>query len=107
VKKAFATALRKSEVVDFRFHDLQRTFASNLVMAGEDLNAVGELLGHRAPGMTKRYAHFLPSYKKKVVGTLYRTISQIPPQEGTAQKARSVIPLKRLDNAHVAQWQSC
>jgi integrase len=104
VKKAFATALRKSGIVDFRFHDLRHTFASNLVMAGEDLNAVGELLGHKTPGMTKRYAHLSPTYKKKVVGTLDRIMSQIPPQEGTAQKVGSVIPLKRLENAHVAQW---
>ena len=103
VKKAFATALRKSGIVDFRFHDLRHTFASNLVMAGEDLNAVGELLGHKTPGMVKRYAHLSPTYKKKVVGTLDRIMSQNPPQEATAQKVGSVIPLKSLENAHVAQ----
>jgi len=104
VKKAFATALRKSGITDFRFHDLRHTFASNLVMAGEDLNAVGELLGHKTSGMTKRYAHLSPTYKKKVVSTLDRIMSQIPPQEGTVQKVASVIPLKKLDKAHVAQW---
>lgn len=103
VKKAFATALRRSGIEDFRFHDLRHTFASNLVMAGEDLNAVGELLGHKTPGMTKRYAHLSPTYKKKVVSTLDRIMSQIPPQEGTVQKVASVIPLKQLENAGVAQ----
>ena len=73
-------------------------------MAGEDLNAVGELLGHKTPGMTKRYAHLSPTYKKKVVSTLDRIMSQIPPQEGTVQKVASVIPLKQLEKAGVAQW---
>ena len=104
IKKAFATALRRAGIEDFRFHDLRHTFASNLVMAGEHLNAVGELLGHKTPGMTKRYAHLSPTYKKKVVSTLDRIMSQIPPQEGTDQKTTSVISLKHLENAHVAQW---
>ena len=92
VKKAFTTALKRSRIEDFRFHDLRHTFASNLVMAGEDLNAVGELLGHKTLAMTRRYAHLSPTYKRKVVGTLDRIMSQNPPQEETVQKVVSLRP---------------
>jgi len=40
IKKGFATALRKSRITDFRFHDLRHTFASQLVMAGVDITTI-------------------------------------------------------------------
>ena len=54
LQRSFETALKKSGIEDFRFHDLRHTFASNLVMAGEDLNTVRELLGHKDLTMTLR-----------------------------------------------------
>jgi integrase len=44
------------------FHSLRHTAASWLVMAGVDLYAVGQVLGHRTPRMPQRYAHLSPSY---------------------------------------------
>ncbi|MEI8013147.1 MAG: tyrosine-type recombinase/integrase [Candidatus Omnitrophota bacterium] len=66
VRKSFCTALRKSGITNFHFHDLRHTFASQLVMAGVDLNTVrdGDIT------MTLRYAHLAPSYKQRAVDML-------------------------------------
>jgi integrase len=82
VQNAFTEALRRSGIEDFHFHDLRHTFASNLVMAGVELNDVRELLGHKKMDMTLRYAHLSPKHKTKVINILDRVMSQNPPQVG-------------------------
>lgn len=69
-KTAFNSAIRRSGVEKFRFHDLRHTFASNLVMAGVDIVTVQELMGHKSINMTKRYSHPTPEHKKQAVERL-------------------------------------
>jgi integrase len=57
VGRAFRHALKRSNIEDFRFHDLRHTFASRLAMAGKDLYLIQKLLGHMEPRMVQRYAH--------------------------------------------------
>jgi len=92
VNHSLKTALEKTGISDFRFHDLRHTFASNLVMSGIDLTTVGELLGHKKLEMTKRYSHLSPSHKTKAINILDRVMSQISPQE---EKAGKVVSLNR------------
>jgi len=70
IKKSFATALKKSKIIDFRFHDLRHTFASSLVMSGADLASIQKLLGHKDIKMTLRYSHLSSVHLKDAVGLL-------------------------------------
>lgn len=69
-KTAFSSAIRRSGIDKFRFHDLRHTFASKLVMAGVDIVTVAELMGHKSINMTKRYSHPTPEHKKRAVERL-------------------------------------
>jgi integrase len=60
----------KLGIRDASFHSLRHTAASWLVMEGVDLYAVGQLLGHKTPRMTQRYAHLSPHYMAGAVGKL-------------------------------------
>jgi len=70
IKHSFATACRDVGLTNLHFHDLRHTFASHLVMAGQDLTTVKELLGHKDIKMTLRYAHLAPAHKRKAVNIL-------------------------------------
>ena len=94
VKRSFETALKKSEIEDFRFHDLRHTFASNLIMEGTDITTAKELMGHKTIDMTLRYSHLAPNYKTRAVNILDRIfgVAQNPPQ---SEKVRNVVSLTR------------
>lgn len=49
-------------ILDASFHTLRHTAASWLVMNGVGLYTVGQILGHKTPRMTQRYAHLSPDY---------------------------------------------
>ena len=70
VQKFFRTALKKSGIINFRFHDLRHTFASHLVMMGVDIKTVQELMGHKSIEMTLRYAHLSPAHKRSAIEDL-------------------------------------
>jgi integrase len=57
-------------ILDASFHTLRHTAASWLVQQGVDLYAVGQILGHKTPRMTQRYAHLSPNYMAGAVGKL-------------------------------------
>lgn len=93
-RKSFETALKKSGIKDFRFHDCRHSFASHLVMAGVDLNTVRDLLGHKTLGMTLRYSHLSPDHRTRAVEVLGNKIGTVlapePSQRETA-KADEII----------------
>lgn len=91
VRRSFETALRRSSIEDFRFHDLRHTFASILVMEGVDIMTVKELMGHKDLTMTLRYSHLAPSHKTRAINILDRAMSLNPPQSVMPQKVVSLM----------------
>jgi len=67
IDSAFRDALARSEVSDFRFHDLRHCCASYLAQAGTPLNVIAEVLGHRKLDMTRRYAHLTTHTKAQAM----------------------------------------
>lgn len=70
VKRSFATACRRSGIVDFHPHDLRHTCAAWLVQAGVPIREVSELLRHSDIRVTMRYAHLSPDNVKAAVARL-------------------------------------
>ena len=91
VRKSFDTAVRKSKIEDFRFHDLRHTFASTLIMEGVDIMTVKELMGHKDLTMTLRYSHLAPNHKTKAINILDRVMSQNPPHQEIEKKVVSLM----------------
>jgi integrase len=70
--RAFRLSLGKAKIEDFHFHDLRHIFATRLVQAGIDLYKVQQLLGHKLPIMTQRYAPHYPESLRDGVEILDR-----------------------------------
>jgi integrase len=65
--KLFREALTKADIKEFRFHDLRHTAASYLAQNGATLLEIQQILGHKTPTMTARYAHLVESHVEAVV----------------------------------------
>jgi len=70
LRQAFDKLVVKTDLEDFRFHDLRHTFATRLVQNGVDLYKVKELLGHKTIAMTMRYAHHYPESLRSSIEVL-------------------------------------
>jgi integrase len=68
------------------FHSLRHTAASQLVMQGVDLYAVGQILGHRSPAMTQRYAHLSLHYMAAAAGKLDGVFGEVMPKMIDAER---------------------
>ena len=71
-------------ITDASFHTLRHTFASWMAMQGADLYVVGQILGHKTPRMTQRYAHLSPDYMagamEKLDGVMERALALNAPE---------------------------
>jgi len=60
--RAWAHAVQRAGLEDFRWHDLRHTWASWHIQAGTPLHVLQELGGWETPAMVRRYAHLAPSH---------------------------------------------
>ncbi|MGE0631269.1 MAG: tyrosine-type recombinase/integrase [Pseudobdellovibrionaceae bacterium] len=67
IRKAFQKAIQESKLQDFKFHDLRHTAASHMAMNGATQGELMEVLGHRSPTMTRRYAHYSKEHISRIV----------------------------------------
>ena len=52
---------------DVRLHDCRHTYASIAMLHGESIRVIGELLGHRQPATTLKYAHLADANARAAV----------------------------------------
>lgn len=71
-------AVKKAQLIDFRFHDLRHSAASYLAMNGATLAEIAEVLGHKTLQMVKRYTHLSDSHIAQVVARMNEGIFGTP-----------------------------
>ncbi len=76
LSRQFRKALKLAGIENFRFHDLRHTFASHFVMRTNDLPATQNLLGHKSPRMTQRYAHLSKGHLRSEMAVFNAGFSQ-------------------------------
>lgn len=86
VKTVWKNLMLAAGINRFRWHDMRHDFASQLVMAGVDLNTVRELLGHGDIKITLRYAHLAPEHKAAAVRLLDRQNGPVPSEEENVEE---------------------
>ena len=74
IRSAWEFAVKKSEILDLRFHDLRHSCASYLAMNGASLAEIAEVLGHKTLAMVKRYAHLSESHTANVISSMNEKI---------------------------------
>lgn len=66
-RKAWETAVKKSGITNFHFHDCRHSAASELAMNGASLHEIAAVLGHKTLAMVQRYAHLSEQHTISVV----------------------------------------
>ena len=91
----FDPVLVAAKVHNFTWHCLRHTFASRLVMNGENLRTVQDLMGHKQISMTVRYAHLAPHHQLAALERLAASspVAQVKkpsdPRSDTSEKTTS------------------
>jgi integrase len=74
IDSAWRDAVARAKIRNFKFHDLRHCCASYMAQAGESLNVIAEVLGHRKLDMTRRYSHLTTQTK---ASAMLRSLGEI------------------------------
>jgi integrase len=74
IRNAWENAVKRAGIDNCHYHDWRHSAASSLLMNGASLAEIGEILGHKTPQMTKRYAHLSESHSRSVVARMNQAI---------------------------------
>ncbi len=97
LRRAFETALKRAGIVGASWHTLRHTAASRRIMAGVNVLAVKEILGHRNIQTTMRYSHLDPRHLRDAVnlGSLAETVTKTV-TDGVREERRNVQPVEYM-----------
>lgn len=98
LNKTWETIRLNAGIPDVRLHDLRHSFASDALMSGVPLAVVGEMLGHKQPSTTQRYAHLSDRVVREA---LEHTTRRIAEATFTIPAALAEAPFEPLTDA---QW---
>ena len=69
-RSSWVACLEKSEITDFRWHDLRHTYATDEIKKGMPIYTLSKMMGHSNVSVTEKYAHLytedLHEAKRKV-----------------------------------------
>ena len=82
--KMWERCCQDAGISKIRWHDLRHTFASRLVMGGENILTVQKLCRHADVKVTMRYAHLAPQHLHRAVDSLVNWSGKAP------ERARSI-----------------
>jgi integrase len=86
IKTAWRNLMVRSQIEDFRIHDLRHTFASRLISEGASLSEVGALLGHTQSATTFRYAHLSLDAQERTLARLASPRPALPEPEAAVAR---------------------
>ena len=97
LQHGFRKALVRAGLTDLHFHDLRHTFASQWMMAGGELYALKDILGHKSISMTQRYAHLSPAYRRSMVDRMEQIWAKAakPRQTPVTRRCRKILQQHR------------
>jgi integrase len=91
IKTSYNAALKRTKILDFTFHDLRHTFASQYMIANGNISELQALLGHESTRMTERYVQLSNQHIKSGMERFEKRMSVSDEVEMKMTEKREVI----------------